>query len=443
MTIKSIHDAMQQGILICDEGTRIVYFNDSYANFIGVSLKEAKGKLLTELRPNAVAPKVLKEGVAVRSLLRVEHGKEYFADVYPVVEGGKTVGTVSVVTTLEDAGYIKDKMDQLQREEEMLKARMNQTNGTHYTFDNIVGSSEEIRDTLMLAKRVAVHDANVLLEAESGCGKELFAQAIHNGSERCSGPFVAINCAALSKTMLESELFGYEDGAFTGAKKGGKAGLFETAKGGTLFLDEVSEMDYELQAKLLRVLQENKFRRIGGTKEIDTDVRVISACNVDLLQYIEEKKFRKDLYYRIAVFPIHIPPLRERKQDINDLADSFLQNVQIQHKRKYVLTEGVREAFFKYSWPGNIRELRNCVEFTALMTTDGVIDVDCLPKSMVPDNEQVTDESLSLQQRVKAFERQEILNTIKKYGNDTKGKKAAAKALGIALSSLYAKLEQK
>ncbi len=434
---------MQQGILICDERTHILYFNESYAKFIGVKLRDVKGKPLTELRPNAVAPKVAKEGVAVRSMLRVEHGTEYFADVYPIVEEGRIVGTVSVVTTLEDAGFIKDKMDQLQREEEALKARLSQTNGTHYTFDSIVGTSEVMAETIRLAKRVSAHESNVLLQAESGCGKELFAQSIHNESPRRSGPFVAINCAALSKSMLESELFGYEDGAFTGARKGGKSGLFETAAGGTLFLDEISEMDYELQAKLLRVLQESRFRRIGGTKEIETDVRIISACNVDLLQYIEDKKFRRDLYYRIAAFPISIPPLRERKGDIPELANSFLQNVGIQHKKKYQLTDEVWDAFFKYSWPGNIRELRNCVEFTALMATEGVIDVDCLPKSMLTDAAVQRDETIPLQQRVRNFERQEVLNAIRKYGNDTEGKKAAAKSLGIALSSLYSKLAEK
>lgn len=442
MTIKSIHDAMQQGILICDNKARILYFNESYSRFIGVSLSSVKGKPLTELRPNAVAPEVLRTGVPVRSLLRVEHGEEYFADVYPIVEEGKIVGTVSMVTTLEDAGFIKDKMDELQRKEQALKARLSRTNGTHYSFDSIVAESEVMHETVRLAKKVARHDASVLLQGESGCGKELFAQAIHNESARKSGPFVAINCAALSKTMLESELFGYEEGAFTGAKKGGKPGLFETAAGGTVFLDEISEMDFDLQAKLLRVLQEKRFRRIAGTKEIETDVRIISACNVDLLQYIEDKKFRQDLYYRIAVFPIRIPPLRERREDIPALAACFLQNVQIQHKRKYELSEGVIDAFYHYNWPGNIRELRNCVEFTALMTADGVIDVDCLPKSMFADENRNSEDTLTLQQRVKQFERQEILQAIKKYGNSTEGKKAAAKSLGIALSSLYSKISE-
>lgn len=440
MTIKAIHDAMQQGILICDDKTNILYFNESYAHLIGVSLEEAKGRRLTDFRPNAVAPKVLQDGVPVRSMLRVEHGTEYFADVYPVREGGRIVGTVSVVTSMEDAGFFKDKMDELLRREEALKAQLKQTNGTHYSFSDIVCSSQVMIDLVEMAKKVSAYESNVLLQGESGCGKELFAQAIHNKSPRRSRPFVAINCAALSKTLLEAELFGYEDGAFTGARKGGKPGLFETAEGGTLFLDEISEMDYELQAKLLRVLQEKRYRRLGGTREMEIDVRIISACNVDLLAYIQDKKFRRDLYYRIAAFPIIIPPLRERREDIPVLTEIFLQNVRIQHKRQYELTKGVKENFLKYSWPGNIRELRNCVEFTALMTRNGVIDVDCLPKTMIAEADEVYHDQLTLQQRVKRFERQEVLDAIRKYGSDTKGKKAAARSLGIALSSLYSKL---
>ena len=380
--LKKIMNSVEQGILVCDEEGRIEFFNDSYGKFVGRRLEEVKGMYLTELRPGAIAPSVLKSGKPVRSMHRRENGMDYFADIYPIKEEGRIAGTVSIVTYVDRANYLSNQLSELHKEETRLKARMSLTNGTRYTFDSIIGDSLIIRNTIELAKRIAGFDSNVLLQGESGTGKELFSQAIHNASDRRSAPFVAVNCAAISKTLLESELFGYEEGSFTGAKKGGKAGLFEAAEGGTIFLDEVSEMDYDLQAKLLRVLQEKKFRRIGGIKEISTNVRVICACNVDIKQYIEDKKFRSDLYYRISVAPINIPPLRERRNDIPALARKFLDSAEIQNKRSYRMTEDAKKLMMSYTWPGNIRELKNAVEYSAMMAQDGIIDTRCLPLSI-------------------------------------------------------------
>lgn len=479
---KTIFDSVEQGILVCDEECRMEYFNASYGEFIGKKLEEVKGVPLTDIRPGAVAPKVLATGKPVQSLYRIEDSEDYFVDVYPIKEKGKTVGTVSVVTYTDRAQYLKDKVNELEKEEERLKVRMNLTNGTQYTFEDIVGGSLVLQNTIELAKKIAAYDANVLLQGESGCGKELFAQAIHNESSRRTAPFVAINCAAISKTMLESELFGYEEGAFTGAKKGGKLGLFEAAEGGTIFLDEISEMDYDLQAKLLRALQEKRFRRIGGIKEIKMDVRVVSACNVDIQQYIADKKFRSDLYYRISVAPINVPPLRERREDIQELARSFIQAAEIQNKRRYQVTKEAQEMMMSYTWPGNIRELRNIIEYAAMMAADGVIDASCIPPSILQsigeewqgakihasrmdyegdaarnigtyDNvyggtynsayETSYTDGMTLSELVKIFEQQEIKRAIEKYGDTTEGKREAAKALGISLSSLYAKLQEK
>ena len=453
---RKVIDSVEQGILICDADGRIEYFNDSYGSFIGKTLDEAKGLPLTDLRPGAAAPKVLETGEAIRSIYRKENGTEYFADIYPVKADGAVTGTVSVVTYLDKANYVRDQLNELQKERTRLKARMSLTNGTHYTFESIVGDSFVIRSTVALAERIAGFDSNILLQGESGTGKELFAQAIHNASSRSEAPFVAINCAAISKTMLESELFGYEEGAFTGAKKGGKPGLFEAAEGGTIFLDEVSEMDFDLQAKLLRVLQERKFRRIGGIKEIKVDVRVICACNVDIKQYIADKKFRSDLYYRIAVVPISVPPLRERRDDIPALARVFLDSVEIQNKRTYVMTEEAKALMMNYTWPGNIRELRNTIEYSAMMAQDGIIDRRCLPPSLTLQSAENTAAApaegiaephelagADLAEMVSAFEKREIENAVRIYGNTTEGKRAAAKALGISLSSLYAKLGKK
>lgn len=446
---KKVLETIEQGILVCNQDGQIEYFNESYGNFIGRKLDDVKGRLLTEVRSGAAVPKVLETGEAIQSLYRIEDGEDYFADIYPIKKDGKTVGTVSVVTYVMRAQYLRDRVSELEDEAEKLKVRMTLTNGTRYTFDDIVGKSPVIVNVVELAKRVAPFDANILLQGESGVGKELFAQSIHNGSERCDAPFVAINCAAISKTMLESELFGYESGAFTGAKKGGKIGLLEAAEGGTIFLDEISEMDFDIQAKLLRVLQERKMRRIGGVDEIPVNIRVISACNVDLQQYIKDKRFRSDLYYRIAVAPINVPPLRERKEDMTTLIKAFLKSAEIQNKRRYKINEDTKQALINYTWPGNIRELKNTIEYAAMMANDGIISRACLPPSVFVGTANITGDHdferpeydmAILSERVKAFEKEQIQRTLAMFGNSTHGKREAAKALGISLSSLYAKL---
>lgn len=461
LSIEAAFESAQQGILICDADGCIYDFNSCYADFIGRTLDEVRGMRITKLRPGSLIPKVLKTGKPVEGGFRKEKNEEYFANIYPVTENGRIEGTISIVTFLDRALGIQQKLQEVESETRKLRERLKKHNGTRYTFASIIGSTETTMEAVERAKRAALHPVNVLLQGESGCGKELFAQSIHNASDRSDGPFVAVNCAALSKNMLESELFGYESGAFTGAKKGGKPGLFEAASGGTLFLDEISEMDYELQAKLLRVLQEKKFRRIGGVREIDVDVRVISACNVDLMRYIEEKRFRMDLYYRIAVFPLRIPPLRERKGDLPELIRAFLKTAGIQNKHRYVMSDEVKQALLAYDYPGNIRELRNVIEYSAMMAEQDEIDVSCLPLSIlrflhkeVPssaaqggagtkETESVghafSDEE-TLSQRMKYYERIEIEKALKKYGRDTDGKKQAARALGISLSSLYNKI---
>ena len=437
----SVFEAIKQGILICDDSCCIEYFNESYGNFIGHKLSDVKGRFLRDIRPGATAPDVLASGKEKRGLLRKENDVEYFTDIYPIREGEKVVGTVSIVIYLDDAAYMTQKMQEIEREAALLRARLDMTNGTRFTFADIKGKSGALELAKNLAKRVAVYESPLLLQGESGVGKELFAQAIHNESRRNLGPFVAVNCAAISKNLLESELFGYEGGAFTGALKSGKPGLFETAKGGTLFLDEISEMDYELQAKLLRVLQENRFRRIGSTREIDTDVRLICACNVDLMKYIEEKKFRRDLYYRIAGVPITIPPLRERRDDILPLANHFLSVAGIQHKRSYTMNEDAQKLFVLYDWPGNIRELGNTVDYAAIMAVDGEITGACLPPTLTS-NLGSDAAAVPLARRVAEFERREILKELQQYGNGTEAKRKTAEVLGISLSSLYAKLSR-
>ena len=240
----------------------------------------------------------------------------YFVNMYPIFQDGEMVGGLSVVTFLKDAYAFQTELEQYEKRNKQVLHRVNKANSARYTFDSIVAVGENVQAVKALAQKAAETDATVLLASESGTGKELYAQAIHNASARKNEVFVAINCANFNANTLESELFGYVEGAFTGAKKGGKIGLFEAANGGTLFLDEVSEMDYSLQAKLLRAIQEGRIRPVGGVQEIEVDVRLISASNADLNTYIQQGRFRRDLYYRLSTFQIHAPPLRDRRQDI-------------------------------------------------------------------------------------------------------------------------------
>ena len=437
-TMENILNAVKEGILIVDKEEKITFFNDAYALFIEHTLEEVKGKPLKEIRPGAMLPEVMKSGKMQEQMHRVENGKEYFANMYPIRENGEVVGGISTVTFLENARFLAEMIGELNEKEAYLDARMKEVNGTRYDFDDIVYGSEVTMHCIEMAKKIAHSDISVLLQGESGCGKELYAQAIHNESERRSYPFVAINCAVLTGNMLESELFGYENGAFTGAQKGGKAGLFEIANKGTLFLDEISEMDYILQAKLLRALQERKIRRVGGTKEIDIDVRIIGACNVDLEKYIEEKKFRQDLYYRIAAILLHLVPLRERKGDIAPLLEHHLKKISIQNKRKIGITESARNILMEYNWPGNVRELENILEYATLMMSGDQIDVEDLPPTIMSEGSSVKMPTLA--ERVRQYERQQIMSVLEQFGNTLEGKKKAAKALGISLATLYNKI---
>lgn len=436
--MENILNAVKEGILIVDKEEKIMFINDAYAEFIEHTLEEVKEKPLKEIRPGAMLPEVMKSGKMQEQMHRVENGKEYFANMYPIRENGEVVGGISTVTFLENARFLAEMIGELNEKEAYLDARMKEVNGTRYDFDDIVYGSEVTMHCIEMAKKIAHSDISVLLQGESGCGKELYAQAIHNESERRSYPFIAINCAVLSGNMLESELFGYENGAFTGAQKGGKAGLFEIANKGTLFLDEISEMDYTLQAKLLRALQERKIRRVGGTKEIDIDVRIIGACNVDLEKYIEEKKFRQDLYYRIAAIPLHLVPLRERKGDIAPLLEHHLKKISIHNKRKVGITEAARNILMEYNWPGNVRELENILEYATLMMTGNQIDVEDLPPTIMSEGSSVKMPTLA--ERVHQYERQQIMSVLEQFGNTLEGKKKAAKTLGISLATLYNKI---
>ena len=438
---RAAFDAMSEGITIIDTDGIIVFGNRAYRNFLnkeaGGDIGPIEGYRLRDLRPGARLPDVLEKGKPILHQTRQEIQDFYFVNMYPIYEGERLIGGISVVTFLEDAYQAKEELEAAEARSKQVLRRLNKANGARYTFDDIVAVSPEAMRVKELAQRIAATEATVLLESESGTGKELYAQAIHNASARSAGVFVAINCANFNANMLESELFGYAEGAFTGAKRGGKMGLFEAAAGGTLFLDEISEMDIGLQAKLLRVLQERRVRPVGGLKEVDVDVRVIAACNADLPQYVRDGKFRKDLYYRLSTFPLHIPPPRERPADISPLANSILNELSHKLRRPFTLTDDAVECLQAHDWPGNVRELRNALEFSAYLTPSGVISRAALPSDLLRQHE---DAGLTLAQRTRNFEKREIRRLLDKNGTGLEGKKKTAAQLGISLASLYNKL---
>ena len=438
---RAVFDAMREGITIIDTEGRIVFGNRAYREFLnkeaGGDIGPIEGCKLRELRPGARLPGVLEAGKPILHITRQEIQDFYFVNMYPIYEDGELKGGVSVVTFLEDAYQAKEELEAAEARSKQVLRRLNRANGARYTFDDIVAVSPEAMQVKELAQRIAATDATVLLESESGTGKELYAQAIHNAGARSAGVFVAINCANFNANMLESELFGYAEGAFTGAKRGGKMGLFEAAAGGTLFLDEISEMDIGLQAKLPGVLQGRRFRPVGAVKELEADVRVIAACNASLPDYVAEGKFRKDLYYRLNTFALHIPPLRERPGDIPLLARTILDELGHRLRRPFTLTDDAVECLQAHEWPGNVRELRNALEFSAYLTPSGVIDRAALPSDLIRRSE---DAGLTLAQRTRNFEKREIRRLLDKNGAGLEGKKKTAAQLGISLASLYNKL---
>lgn len=299
-------------------------------------------------------------------------------------------------------------------------------------LDSIVGNSKLMNKTKNLAMQAAKYESNVLILGESGTGKELFARAIHEMSERKKEPFIAINCAAIPENLLESELFGYENGAFTGANKGGKPGKFELANGGTIFLDEVGDLSLHLQPKLLRVIEYGQLERVGGVKSIKLDVRIIAATNKDLEVMEEKGEFREDLFYRLCVIPIMIPPLRKRPEDIILLAEHFLAKYNEKFKKNIIsISEEVKKNLLLYDWPGNVRELENAIEYSVNMASADILTTTCIPGKISNERKDAEYKNLEL------IRKESLQGLLIKHGSTLKGKQKIAEELGISLSTLY------
>jgi PAS domain S-box-containing protein len=445
--LEAIIQSTQDAISVVDKDGKGLLINPAYTRLTGLRPEDVIGKPadVDIAEGDSMHLRVLKTQKPVKNVpMKVgPHRREVIVDVAPMLVGGELRGSVGVI---HDVSEIKRLTEELEKANKLIR-RMQ----AKYTFEDIVGNSPAMVLAIEQAKRAAQTPATVLLRGESGTGKELFAHAIHNDSDRRYHPFVRVNCAALSETLLESELFGYEEGAFTGAKRGGKRGLFEEASGGTLFLDEIGEMSVSTQAKLLRALQEQEIVRVGGTKPISVNVRVIAATHVNLEQAVAKGKFREDLYYRLNVIPIVIPPLRYRKQDIAAIAKQIV----ARHNEAYGrhverLSDNAVALLEEYDWPGNVRELENTIgrAMINMAYTETVLEAHHLPVlntsprlegAAFDVEEGVQELPGSLNDIVKAAERNAILQALRLTGGN---KTEAAKRLGISIRSLYYKMEQ-
>ncbi|PGC23081.1 sigma-54-dependent Fis family transcriptional regulator [Bacillus pseudomycoides] len=367
----------------------------------------------------------------------------------PVYCDNKIIGAVVSETDVTSQVVLNEKLFNMSHEVHRLEQEVAKYKDTSDPFHSMKGKSAVIQRTIQLARKVCSVKSTVLILGESGVGKEVFAKAIHEASEKENAPFISINCGAIPEALFESELFGYERGAFSGANSKGKKGKIELAQGGTLFLDEIGEMPLDMQVKLLRVLQERKYYRVGGEKEINIDFRIIAATNRDLQEEMEKGTFREDLYYRLNVVSLHIPPLRERREDIIELTYSFLNDFSINYKRPiHDFPPEIMHELLHYDWPGNIRELRNVIERLVVFTTDGIIKQEYLPFHTNNTPEEIASHYplvsnnntiFSLQEEMDQHEKKVIERALRILNGN---KLECAKQLGVTRATLYNRLKR-
>jgi transcriptional regulator with PAS, ATPase and Fis domain len=440
---ETILDNIYNGVMITDPDGKIIFFSKTYGNFLGIDPQGTIGKDCTEVIENTRMDIVAKTKIPEVNLPHRIMGQDMVVQRIPIEMNGELVAVYGQVMfkDVRDVQALARKLNILESKVELYEKELESLRSSKYTLNHIVGKSEKIVELKRLAFKAAQTNAPVLLIGESGTGKELFAHAIHYASERRPRPFIRLNCAAIPKDLLEAELFGYEPGAFTGAGSKAKPGKFELAHHGSIFLDEISDLPWEMQPKLLRVLEEKEMERLGGTRLTKSDFRLIAATNENLERYVEEGKFRKDLYYRLNVIPIQIPPLRERKEDIPVIADHLIQTLNKDLGTNVIkIFPEVLNIFENYDWPGNVRELANILE-RILYSIDGdTIQMKHLPIFLQSLSTASTKLQPTLLKRLKEnMEKEALLHAIR-ISNDNKNK--AARLLGIHRTALYKKMKK-
>jgi transcriptional regulator with PAS, ATPase and Fis domain len=438
--LETIFEDTLECIVMVDANGYVTMMNQTYANFLGIKPEEAIGKHVTDVIENTRLHIVVKTGeLEVGQIQRIK-GHDAVTMRIPIIQNGKILGAIGKVVykDIKEVELLYKKLEVAKRELDFYKERLRKVKGEYYVLDTIIGDSDKIKELKRTIVRIANTDSTVLITGESGTGKEVFANVIHEMSNRRDNNFIKINCAAIPENILESELFGYEDGAFTGARRGGKIGKFELADQGTIFLDEIGDMSFDMQAKLLRVLQEKEIERVGGNTVKKINVRIIAATNQNLQEKIKRGEFREDLYYRLNVIALELPPLRERVEDIPLLCEYFLKK----YNDKFgiyieKIDDEAMDCLKKYSWPGNIRELENAIERAYNLIDGNVIKLKHLPEKIVSNNRPLCVGSLN--KTLNEIEKQRIIDALKASGGN---KSKAAKMLGINRAGLYQKLKK-
>ena len=435
-------NTLDEWVVVVDENGIITRMSKAYKDFNQDQSPE--GKHVTDVIENTRMHKVIEAGVPELNDVQYIRGNKMVANRVPIKRGDRVIGAVGKVIfkDLKDFYTLSNKISTLQSEVAYYKEELGRARAAKYSFDMIIGGSEATEKTKSMARRAAKTDSNVLIIGESGTGKELFAHAIHNDSSRRFGPFVKVNCAAIPGELLESELFGYESGAFTGARKDGKKGKFELANKGTILLDEIGEMPIEMQVKLLRVLQEREIDRVGGQDPIKVDVRIIASTNKVLEDLVEEGLFREDLFYRLNVMRINLTPIRERIEEIPSITEALIVKL-TERLGLYVsgISPEAMNVMMRYEWPGNIRELENVLERAInLLDDDLFIKAAHLPDKLIKNKYKVrAHKGKLLQNIIEEMEKEIIQQTLEE--NDF-NKNKTAKILGISRAGLYNKISQ-
>jgi len=429
--LNTIVESIQDGILAIDRDGVITHCNHTVEMLLNKDKNLINGSPLEEIFPGSPMLSVLKTGKGYSEKEEIyQTSKEHFhfiVTVTPLSDQSQVYGAVASIRKMSDVRKLAYSLTSSELD---------------LSFSEVKGESSIIKSLKQQAMKVSNSNSSIMITGESGTGKGVFAMAIHNASKRASGPFVSVNCGSIPETLLESELFGYVKGAFTGASKEGKIGKFEMADGGTIFLDEIGDLPLHLQVKLLHVLQHKKVERVGSSKLIPIDIKVIAATNQNLEKMVNEGEFRADLFFRLNVIPLHLPPLQERRIDIPILMNHFLsKHTASLNKDIYGFDPKVIEMFQTYRWPGNVRELENVVEYAVNMEPTNRITVHSLPLRMLRKNDLSSGYS-SLKKMISLHEKEILQNMLSKYGYSVKAKKQIAGQLEVSIATLYRKLEE-
>lgn len=440
--LEILENADNAVIIIDCKGT-VVYINRFYAEHMNIKLEKLMGRNLYDIEPQAKLLRVMEDGGG-RDNDEVEYIKSLNIDsvglAFPLYDSRKE--KVGACAIFKDVTHVVELTRKLQKSKEMVQYLASQLEASELpiSFQSYISQNKDLQKTLSLAAKVANTNCTILIQGESGVGKEVMAKCIHNASSRKERPMIKVNCASIPENLLESELFGYEEGAFTGARKGGKLGKFELANKGTILLDEIGDMSLTMQSKLLRVLQEKELERVGGTKTIKLDVRVIAATNRNLEEMVEKNEFRSDLYYRLHVVPIHIPALRYRREDIMPLVRYFIERNGGDESTD--LTPGAARMLEEYGWPGNVRELQNVIEYAMIVKTGDILEIKDFPQYLRGDGAEdgpAEDGPCRLKDAVERLEKSMMQRALKRNNGN---KSMAINELGLSRRSFYEKLEK-